>query len=61
MVETKASFSYKERRWFANRRRRARGPKQQLPRDPRRRFETRLKRRLNEFGSMTARKDILCS
>ena len=37
-VKGKASFSYEERRWFANRRRRPRGPKQQRRRGPRRRF-----------------------
>ena len=35
---TKAPFSYDERCWFANRRRRQRRPKQQRPRGPRRRF-----------------------
>ena len=35
---TKAPFSYDERRWFANRRRRPRGPKQQRPGGPRCRF-----------------------
>ena len=37
-ILNKAPFSYDERRWFANRRRRPRGPKQQRPRCPRRRF-----------------------
>ena len=34
----KAPFSYDERRWFANRRRRPRGAKQQRQRGPRRRI-----------------------
>ena len=40
-MHLKAPFSYDERRWFANRRRRPRGPKQQRPRGPRRRFANR--------------------
>ena len=52
-IPIEAPFSYDERRWFANRRRRPRGPKQQRPRGPRRRFANwRCCRNRNPLNSL---------